>query len=171
MSVTEPGSSVTGGAGVESVGGSTFANYVVLDLDEDEANIVATTSGLPVTQSVLVVTTSGGSAVLVVRDAPTVLPCCRCSSLSFGSCSVAALTKLSTKARNTYYLCVPRTVIATNSAKSAATCCSQNNGGGSAMACTIDCTSGSDGTPDNGQLMWVVNKVPQMRCSVRAAVG
>jgi hypothetical protein len=39
------------------------------------------------------------------------------------------------------------------------------------MACTIDCTSGSDGTPDNGQLMWVVNKVPQMRCSVRAAVG
>ena len=106
MSVTEPGSAVTGGAGVESVGGSTFANYVVLDLDEDEANIVATTSGLPVTQSVLVVTTSGGSAVLVVRDAPTVLPCC--SSLSFGSCSVAALTKLSTKARNTYYLCVPR---------------------------------------------------------------
>lgn len=74
MSVAEPGSATTGGAGVESVGGSTFANYVVLDLDEDEGAITATTKGLPVTQSVLIVTTTGGSAVLVVRTPPS-RPC------------------------------------------------------------------------------------------------
>ena len=27
------------------------------------------------------------------------------------------------------------------------------------MACTIDCTTGSDGTPDNGQMLTVLNKV------------
>jgi hypothetical protein len=32
------------------------------------------------------------------------------------------------------------------------------------MGCTIDCDASSDGTPDNGQLMWVVNKVPPIIC-------
>ena len=65
--MTEPGSAATGGATVQNVGGSTFANYVVMDLDEDESAVTSTTSGIPVTSSVVVLTTNGASAVNVVR--------------------------------------------------------------------------------------------------------
>jgi hypothetical protein len=68
VTVKEPGTSVTSGGDVQNVGGSTFANYLVLDTDEDESAVVASTKGIPVTQSVVVLTTSGGSPVSVVRD-------------------------------------------------------------------------------------------------------
>jgi hypothetical protein len=39
----------------------------VLDTDEDESAVVATTKNIPVTQSVVILTTSGGAPVSVVR--------------------------------------------------------------------------------------------------------
>jgi hypothetical protein len=59
---------------VQSVGGSTFANYVVMDVDEDEAAVTATSNGLPVTQSILVLTSTAARelvSALLCRNAAT----------------------------------------------------------------------------------------------------
>ena len=44
--------------------GSSFANFVIMDLDEDESAVVATTNGIPVTQSVVVLTSSAARDVV-----------------------------------------------------------------------------------------------------------
>lgn len=68
VTVKEPGVAATGGGTVENVGGSTYANYMVLDTDEDEDAVVATTKGIPVTASIVVLTTAGGATISVVRS-------------------------------------------------------------------------------------------------------